>query len=103
MMVVSDDPSAAEGETMSQTNKSVTVDQVPVSRRALTQRIDRVLAPAGRKLVKSRGERARIDVGEYYVLDTNANTIVWKQFDLEAYARSLGALHPWERLAEETV
>jgi len=75
--------------------------RVPVSRRAIVQRIKRKLAASGRRFKASRGSRARADLGEYYILNERRNVVAEKYVDLEAYARELGALAEWEILAKE--
>ncbi len=97
------------------------VKGVPVTMRALVQRINRGLArrdgcmhgqdPMCRRceengfapatiLKASRGERARLDLGEFYVLDVSGNSVLSKQIDPEELGRELGVLHAWERVAE---
>jgi hypothetical protein len=71
---------------------------VPVSTRALYQRINRELAKEGMVLKAARGERARSEVGDYFVLDTGHNTVVVRHVDLEKYGRELGVLAAWERV-----
>ena len=79
--------------------------RVPVSERALVQRINRALAKDEWEpppiLKKTRGARALVDLGEFYVIDQRRNLIVEKDVDLERYGRELGALEDWEELAEE--
>lgn len=75
--------------------------KVPISRHALTQRLNRALAKEDRQLKKSRGERARQDCGEYYVLDTTGNYIVEKDVDLETLGREWEVLQEWEELVED--
>lgn len=81
--------------------------KVPVSRRALVQRINRkLLANAGGDLAsaeqvrKTRGYRARQKIGDYYVLDMRGNFIGAMKIDLENVGRELGVLAAWERLTE---
>jgi hypothetical protein len=73
---------------------------VPVTMRALTQRINRKLAERGEKLIKARGAAARVEVGEWYVLDTNRNVLVLMRVSPESLGRKLGALEAWERVVE---
>lgn len=74
---------------------------VPVSERAVIQRINRALAPRGKKMCKTRGERAYLELGDYYVIDISRNRIVDQNIGLEAFARELGVLAPYERLDME--
>jgi hypothetical protein len=76
-------------------------DKVAVSRRAVVQRVNRKLASQGQRMVAARSERVRQELGSYYVIDLNSNTVVWKRFDLAAYAQKLGALKTWERVEDD--
>ncbi len=70
-----------------------------ISKRALIQRINRRLKDDGQVLRTARGEGAQIEVGRYYSIDIYHNCLVFKHINLEPYARKLGVLSPWERLA----
>ncbi len=75
---------------------------VPVSERALFQRIQRKLADDDRawKLKQSRdGTQARFDLGTFFVLDTKRSVAVKWEIDLEAYGRELGVLADFESVA----
>jgi hypothetical protein len=79
--------------------------RVPVSERAVIQRVNRKFVsedghPA-RELKKTRGGRAKIDLGDYYVLDTERNFIAEHHVDPEDLARELGVLAQSEYLIEE--
>jgi hypothetical protein len=69
----------------------------PISHRAAMGRIQRRLAPHGRKLVEARGALAREQLGGFYVLD--ATGVVAHHVDVESFARELGALAAYERIA----
>jgi hypothetical protein len=71
---------------------------LPISERSLIRRINRKLAEADQVLRMARGERAKRDVGEFYVVDTRRNFIVSKHIDLVMFAREMGALKPWEHV-----
>ena len=73
---------------------------VPVSERALIARINRRLQKDGRFLRTARSRAVASSVGQYYVIDTDRNWIVWQNTDLEALGRELGVLQPWERLQD---
>jgi hypothetical protein len=75
--------------------------KVPVTKRALVQRLSRALAKEGEGLRKSRGTQAHLDVGEYYAFDLSKNVITRKHFDLEELGRKLGVLEPFEALSDE--
>jgi hypothetical protein len=74
--------------------------KVPVTSRALIQRINRKLAADGEVLKASRGMQAFLDVGDHYVLDISMNAVVRKNLDIEQFGRSLGVLKPYEGLAD---
>lgn len=78
--------------------KQKTSNAVPVTMRALVQRINRKLKEDDRVLKASRGERARLDLGDFYVLDVSINGIAEKQVDPEDLGRELGVLQPYERV-----
>jgi hypothetical protein len=74
---------------------------VPVTPRALIQRINRVLANEGRigrQLKTTRGLRAHNSLGDYYILDLDKNWIVNDHVDLETVGRKLDCLQAWEHL-----
>jgi len=73
--------------------------KVLVSKRALVQCINRAISKEGqmgRKLKATRGDRARIDLGDFYIIDIHRNSIVGHHVDPEEMARQLGALAKWE-------
>jgi hypothetical protein len=74
--------------------------KVPVSARALLQRLNRVLAQDDLLLKKARGAGVVQQLGEYYVIDTRVNGVVEKDVDLEAFARKRLAMAAWETLSE---
>lgn len=81
---------------MTQTQR--TTKGVPVSKRALIQRINRRLARDGEKLYATRGRRAFQDLGEFHVIDVDRNFVAQKDVDLEELGRNLKVLSPWEKL-----
>ena len=74
---------------------------VPVTLRALTQRINRKLATEGQKLLAARGETQKAEVGNHFIIDTEKNVVVAKNVDLEKLGKKLGVIKPFETLAEE--
>ena len=70
----------------------------PVSARALLQRIQRVLQKRDELIRTTRGGRAEIELGEYYIVDVQRDAIVTKDVDIEALGRELEVLKPWEEL-----
>jgi hypothetical protein len=76
-------------------------ERIPITERALVQRINRKLMHVGRHgrtLRKSRGLGALQNLGEYYVLDFDTNFVIDKDVDLEYFGRELGCLAEWEYL-----
>jgi len=75
--------------------------RVPVTRRALIQRVNRALAKDGEQLKATKGTQAQLDLGDFYVIDISGNSVSRKDVDLEKLARELGVLKPYEALAAE--
>jgi len=71
----------------------------PVSPGASFQRVNRALR-AKQKALRVARDRWRSDLGTYYLVDFNQNTIVETHVDLELLARKLGVLRAWETLTE---
>lgn len=69
---------------------------VPVSERALLQRINRKLRQQGKMLKVTRGERAAQDLGRCYIVNVNQNYVVSKDCDPEDVGRELGVLADYE-------
>ena len=77
-------------------------NRLGVSESAVVQRVNRKLKRDMQMLRKTRGARAFLDFGEYYVVDfTHGGNIVDTQVDVEDLARELEVLKPWERVATE--
>lgn len=74
---------------------------VPVTTRALIQRINRVLAKRDEQLRATRGARARLDLGDFYVHELRRNLALETRVDPEEFGRELGVLKPWERVVED--
>lgn len=75
--------------------------QVPVTPRAAIQRINRVLAKDLQVLKVTRGQRAILDLGYYYVLDQRRNIALETNVSIESMARELGVLKDYETVVEE--
>jgi hypothetical protein len=73
---------------------------VPVTMRALIQRINRKLAKENEALKATRGESARQQIGDYHIIDVSRNFLVQFHVDPEALGRDLGVLRAWESVAE---
>ncbi len=70
--------------------------KVPVSTRALMQRLNRAMWDDDRMVKATRGRRAFIDLGEYYVLDWRINGIVETHVDLEELGKEYEVLKDYE-------
>jgi hypothetical protein len=87
--------------------------KVPVTMRALLQRINRKLAKnekssgtrgggRGSKLLACRETSPAFrELGAYYSIDVGRNHISERHVDPEKLGRELGVLQPWEKVAEE--
>ena len=71
---------------------------VPVSRRALFQRINRALAKKGGRLRAYCGGRPEPSLGEFYIVDTDRDLPIEGNCDLKELGKRLGVLKPYERL-----
>jgi hypothetical protein len=71
---------------------------VAVRRETLIKRINRALRPRGAALRRARGERARITLGDYYLIAAADRTILRRYLELEAFGRELGVLGADEAL-----
>jgi hypothetical protein len=76
------------------------MNKVPVSKRTLIARINRRLHEYELIIRRTISKRARLEVGDYYALDTWINAVFEKNIDLETYGRNCGALQDWEVLVE---
>lgn len=74
---------------------------VPVTMRALIQRINRKLRPDDEMLKVARGERARAQLGDYYAIDFNRNIVTAQHVDPEKWGREMNVLAPWEHVSDE--
>lgn len=73
---------------------------VPVTHRALVQRINRALKKDNKNLKAARSEKVSQELGGYFVVDLHRNAVVSKDVDLEEFGRELGALQKFERLVD---
>jgi hypothetical protein len=72
--------------------------KAPVSRRALIQRLNRKLAKDGLTVKKTTGKQAKVEVGEFFVLDLERGFVTEKHVELEKFAHKHGVLAEWERM-----
>jgi len=81
--------------------------KVPVSERALIQRINRRIGGVsdgswwGERLRKNSNPRYFSDLGWYYTVDIGRNVVRDRITDLEAYGRDVDALADHEQLWDE--
>ena len=64
----------------------------------LIKRVNRKLAPQGRKLKVPRSWRMKANCGSYYILDLRTNTVIECRVNVESFARDLGVLADAEKL-----
>lgn len=64
--------------------------------RAVHARVKRHEAKAQRLLSAQRRRVLHEQLGDYYIVDTKTGVVVETHVDLEAKARELGLLKPWE-------
>ena len=76
----------------------MTATKAPVSRRALIQRLNRKLAKDGFTVKKTSGKQAKIEVGEFFVLNLERGVVTEKHVNLETLGRKHGVLAEWERM-----
>ena len=76
-------------------------NKVPVTQRALFQRINRALEKEGQIQKTTRGDKWRSSLGDHYVVDLNRNLIVSTHVDLEELGREIKALAPYESMEGE--
>jgi hypothetical protein len=74
--------------------------KVDVTMRSVIQRINRKLAADNEVLRVAKGERVRLQVGHYFVLDLEIGGILHQDVDPEALARELGVLRDYEEVVE---
>jgi hypothetical protein len=67
-----------------------------INERSLRQRINRKLGRDGKR--PERGECEEQQVGRYFILDVQRNSIERKDVDLEELGREVGVLQAWEQL-----
>jgi hypothetical protein len=70
--------------------------KVPVSVRAVVQRINRELKKKGKVLRATRGAEARKQFGGFFVVGFRSGAVQDKNIKLEAFARKVGAIETYE-------
>jgi hypothetical protein len=84
--------------------KSKAKVKVPVSERAVLQRVNRKLAPQYEALRKWRSAGYQSgenwEPGDIYHVDYSRNAMLEVKIDLESFARKLGVIADWETITE---
>lgn len=79
--------------------------KVPITKRALIQRMNRILAKDDLKIFASRGARMIQEYGDYHMVNISKNHMagrfIQNDSQLEEYARELNAIAEWEHLASD--
>ena len=76
--------------------------KVPVSERAVVQRINRKLRQEHEQLHATRpGTQAELTLGRYYVRNVTGNYIVSMHVDVEKLGREVEAIAEWEEMVED--
>lgn len=70
-----------------------------ISERAAIARINRKLAHEEQVLRTSRGARAYLEFGRYYIRDWRLNIVVETHCDIESLAHELGVLPTWQSIS----
>jgi len=70
--------------------------KIPITKRALVQRINRLLRKRNEAL---RGKRGA-NTGEYYLVDFTRNALIQDDVSLDKLGRELDVLKPYERLED---
>jgi hypothetical protein len=74
------------------------MEKVPVSTRALIQRINRKLVHDGQVMKAARSARAAQSMGRYYIVDIYTNGLVRDHCSPAATGHEMGVLGAWERV-----
>jgi hypothetical protein len=72
---------------------------VPVSERAVIQRVNREVGRNDGALRAARGAKAEQELGRAHIVDLRRNSFVEKDCDPETIARTLGVLREWEHVS----
>lgn len=74
------------------------MDKVPVTKRAIAQRINRVLQRRNERLKAVLGGAARSRLGDYCVVDLDEKAVIRGNVDLAELARECGVLKDYEEI-----
>lgn len=75
---------------------------VPVSKRALIQRINRALKKDDEALKTARGSQTSSTVGDFFIISLDprmGRSVLHQDVDIERLGRKLGVLKPFEQLS----
>jgi hypothetical protein len=73
--------------------------KIPLTKRALIQRINRKLKGQDERLQACRrNSRWWRDLGDYYIVDLDRNSIAATHIDFQKYASEIGVLQPFEEV-----
>ena len=75
----------------------MTKQRVPITEKALYQRINRKLRADGEVLKRARGS-VETTLGEYYVVNVERHYVAQHHIDLAELGRELGVMAEWESL-----
>jgi len=75
--------------------------KVPVTLRAILQRINRKLADDDKRLKKTRERRWLHALGPFYVLNVDRNRVEQTHVDPVELARALGVMTAWEEVVSD--
>jgi hypothetical protein len=79
----------------------MTAGMLPVSKRAVLQRINRKLRKNMEMVRTLRGHRWQSDGGRFFRVDLDRNVLIQKHVDLDQLAKDLGVLYPYEEIVDE--
>jgi hypothetical protein len=78
--------------------KAMVKHRLPLSERALNQRINRKLKQDGKQLRTARSPSVELSRGRYFIVDVNHNSVTAHHIHLEELGHELGVLKPWEKV-----
>ena len=74
--------------------------KIPVTRRALMQRLNRKLRHDGKRIDASRTQQMRDQYGDFHMVDFTRNQLIEWHIKPEEMARELGVLKPYEQIVD---
>jgi len=73
---------------------------IPVNETSLLQRVNKILAKDDHRLVKSRSNGEKSNMGEWYVIETHNSQVVDFYCKIEEIGRATGALKTYEHFSK---